>query len=103
VGNCSHEYLDWPGFKQVCKLERQVLRKGEVSTEARYFITSLALKPKALLEIAQRTLGNREPATLGARRYYGRGCLSGADRIGSSSDGGPAQRGVGPVEAEGSQ
>lgn len=47
------DYLDWPGLRQVCKLERQVLRKGEVSTESRYFITSLTLKPKALLEIAR--------------------------------------------------
>lgn len=46
-------YLNWPELKQVCKLERQVLRKGEVSTETRYFITSLALTPKALLEIAR--------------------------------------------------
>ncbi len=40
-----NEYLDWPGFKQVCKLERQVLRKGEVSTEARYFITACSVGP----------------------------------------------------------
>ena len=51
-------YLDWPGARQVCKLEREVFRRGETSTDARYFITSLeGVRPKALLEIAREHWG----------------------------------------------
>lgn len=47
-------YLDWPGAKQVCKLEREVFRRGATSVDARYFITSLEVaRPKALMEIAR--------------------------------------------------
>lgn len=47
-------YLDWPNASQVCKLEREVFRRGETSVDARYFITSLeAASPKALMEIAR--------------------------------------------------
>jgi len=35
------EYLDWPGVSQVCKVERVTERKGKVSSEVRYAITSL--------------------------------------------------------------
>ena len=35
------EYLDWPGARQVCKIEREVERKGKVSHDLRYAITSL--------------------------------------------------------------
>jgi predicted transposase YbfD/YdcC len=34
-------YLDWPGVRQVCKVERLVERKGKRSGEVRYAITSL--------------------------------------------------------------
>lgn len=34
-------YLDWPGAQQVCKLERRCTRRGVVTTEVRYAITSL--------------------------------------------------------------
>lgn len=34
-------YLDWPGVQQVCKVERRCKRRGEVTTEVRYAITSL--------------------------------------------------------------
>lgn len=32
---------DWPGLRQACKVERTVRRKGAVTTEVRYAITSL--------------------------------------------------------------
>lgn len=38
-------YLDWPGLSQVCKLEREVKRRGERSGEVRYAITSI--EPRA--------------------------------------------------------
>jgi predicted transposase YbfD/YdcC len=46
-------YLDWPGMQQVCKIERQVERRGKVSTEVAYAITSLGPKtrPAQLLRI----------------------------------------------------
>lgn len=34
-------YLDWPGVKQVCKIERETVRKAERQVEVRYAITSL--------------------------------------------------------------
>lgn len=34
-------YLDWPGVKQVCKVEREVEQKGRCQVEVRYAITSL--------------------------------------------------------------
>lgn len=44
-------YLDWPGVQQVCKLERVVERKGKISGEVRYAITSLGdeVGPEQLL------------------------------------------------------
>jgi len=35
-------YLDWPGARQVCKLERRSSQNGTQTTEVRYAITSLA-------------------------------------------------------------
>ncbi len=36
------EHLDWPGLKQVCRLERTTTRRGEKSVEVQYAITSVA-------------------------------------------------------------
>jgi predicted transposase YbfD/YdcC len=36
-----NDYLDWPGLKQVCKVERQVEQKGHPEHQVRYAITSL--------------------------------------------------------------
>ena len=36
-----NEYLDWPGVRQVCKIEREVARKGKITRDLRYAITSL--------------------------------------------------------------
>ena len=47
------DYLDWPGAKQVCKLERKVLRKGALKTEQSYAITSLGKGPQSLLKLAR--------------------------------------------------
>jgi predicted transposase YbfD/YdcC len=48
-----HGYSDWPGLRQACKVERTVIRKGEVTTEVRYAITSLGPKvgPARLLAL----------------------------------------------------
>jgi predicted transposase YbfD/YdcC len=46
-------YSDWPGLRQVCKVERTVQRHGTVSAEIRYAITSLGpgVGPAELLRI----------------------------------------------------
>jgi predicted transposase YbfD/YdcC len=36
------QYLDWPCCEQVCKLEREIWRKGKKITQSEYLITSLA-------------------------------------------------------------
>ena len=35
------EYLDWPGAQQVCRVVRQRSVRGEHTTEAAYYVTSL--------------------------------------------------------------
>jgi len=49
------EYLDWPGVRQVCKVERVTERKGKVSSEVRYAITSLgeSVGPDRLLRLVR--------------------------------------------------
>ncbi len=44
-------YLNWPGVRQVCKIERETERKGKVGGEVRYAITNLGeeVKPEQLL------------------------------------------------------
>lgn len=46
-------YSDWPGLRQVCKVERTVACKGKVTTEVRYAITSLGptVGPARLLRL----------------------------------------------------
>jgi predicted transposase YbfD/YdcC len=34
-------YLDWPGAQHVCKVERETTRKGQVTRQVRYAVTSL--------------------------------------------------------------
>lgn len=36
------EFLDWPGLKQVLRLERTTLRNGQKTVEVQYAITSLS-------------------------------------------------------------
>lgn len=36
-----NKYLDWPGVKQVCRLERRTFRKGVWTTEVEYAISSV--------------------------------------------------------------
>jgi predicted transposase YbfD/YdcC len=36
-----NNYLDWPGLKQVLKIEREVEKKGQKESQVRYAITSL--------------------------------------------------------------
>ena len=47
------DYFTWPGAHQVCRLERTVTRRGKVSREVSYAITSLAppVGPAALLRL----------------------------------------------------
>jgi predicted transposase YbfD/YdcC len=35
------EHLDWPGLKQVCRLERTTTRRGQKTIEIQYAITSV--------------------------------------------------------------
>jgi len=41
------DYLDWPGVRQVCKVERVVHRNGGTTREVRYAITSLGETTRA--------------------------------------------------------
>lgn len=40
-------YLDWPGVRQVCKVEREVEHKGQRKVDVRYAITSLGMEAEA--------------------------------------------------------
>ena len=42
-----NEYLDWPGLRQVLKVEREVEQKGQKESQVRYAITSLGPKTGA--------------------------------------------------------
>jgi predicted transposase YbfD/YdcC len=46
-------YSDWPGLRQVCKVERRVRRRGRLSREVAYAVTSLGpeVGPAELLRI----------------------------------------------------
>ena len=49
-----NEYSDWPRLAQVCRIEREVTRKGETTVEVAYAVTSLwphEAGPKRLLEL----------------------------------------------------
>lgn len=48
-------YLDWPGVRQVCKVEREVERKGQRRSAVRYVATSLGpgVGPGRLLELVR--------------------------------------------------
>lgn len=37
-----NEHLDWPGTQQVCRLTRTITRRGQITTEVAYAITSVA-------------------------------------------------------------
>ena len=47
------DYADWPGLRQVCKIERQVVCRGKTSVETAYAVTSLGpeVAPAQLLAI----------------------------------------------------
>jgi len=47
--NALKDYLDWPEAEQVCKVEREVERKGNLTTDVRYAITSLRAEAVRLL------------------------------------------------------
>ena len=40
-------YLDWPGLKQVVKIEREVEKKGQPESQVRYAVTSLGTETGA--------------------------------------------------------
>ena len=47
ASNALEGYLDWPGVKQVCKVERKTKQGKEQEVEVRYAITSLGKEVKA--------------------------------------------------------
>jgi len=47
VSSALSEYLDWPGSRQVCKVERQTERKGKLTRQVRYSMTSLDARTSA--------------------------------------------------------
>ena len=50
-----NDYLDWPGLKQVCKIEREVEQKGRKESQIRYAVTSLGPEagPQKLLKLVR--------------------------------------------------
>jgi predicted transposase YbfD/YdcC len=50
-----NEYLDWPGLKQVCKIERETDKQGHKEQQVRYAITSLSpqVRAKRLLKLVR--------------------------------------------------
>jgi predicted transposase YbfD/YdcC len=54
------DYLDWPGLKQVCRIRRKRIIRGQESTEVAYAITSLPrsrASAKTLLRLSRRHWG----------------------------------------------
>jgi hypothetical protein len=55
-----NDYLDWPGVRQVCQVERRRTIHGETTTEIAYYVTSLPRarsNAKRLLALARRHWG----------------------------------------------
>ncbi len=42
-----NDYLDWPGLKQVVKVEREVEKRGQKESQVRYAVTSLGTETGA--------------------------------------------------------
>lgn len=53
VATALDAYFTWPGAQQVCRIERQVTRRGQVTHEVAYAITSLSPRvgPARLLRL----------------------------------------------------
>ncbi len=54
ASSALNEYSDWPHLAQVCRIEREVTRKGETKREVAYAVTSLwphEAGPRRLLEL----------------------------------------------------
>jgi predicted transposase YbfD/YdcC len=69
-------YCDWPHLAQVCRVEREVIRKGETKREVTYLITSLRpdeAGPERLLEL------NRGHWRIENRLHYVRDVTLGED------------------------
>lgn len=74
-----NDYLDWPGVRQVCQVERRRTIRGETTTEIANYVTSLprARAPaKQLLALARRHWGAIENGV-----HYVRDEAFGEDRI----------------------
>jgi predicted transposase YbfD/YdcC len=70
------EYSDWPHLAQVCRIEREVTRKGEATREVAYAVTSLwphEASPRRLLEL------NRGHWRIENRLHYVRDVTMGED------------------------
>ena len=51
-------HLDWPGLKQVCRIERIVKKNGRPSTEIAYAITSLTAERANAAQLLQYNRGH---------------------------------------------
>ena len=54
ASSALNEYSDWPHLAQVCRIEREVTRKGETTQEVAYVVSSLwphEAGPRRLLEL----------------------------------------------------
>jgi predicted transposase YbfD/YdcC len=74
-----NDYLDWPGVRQVCQVERRRTIRGETTTEIANYVTSLprARAPaERLLALARRHWGAIENGV-----HYVRDEAFGEDRI----------------------
>ena len=51
-------WLDWPGVKQVCRIERVVLKKGKETREIAYAITSLSAEQATAAQLLSYNRGH---------------------------------------------
>ena len=88
VTDALMRYLDWPGHRQVIKVESTRCIKGKETTQVRYAVTSLGpdVPPDKLLGFIRGHWGI-ENRTLRKRRHNGRGRFTGTHRGCASGDG----------------
>ena len=93
-----NEYLDWPGVRQVLRVERRCLPAGAMASRGAlpHHQPGTGGRGHDVAGARARPLAHREPTALGARCEHGRGRLSGPQWIGTAGTGGAAQYGSSP-------
>ncbi len=86
ASSALRQYLDWPGCEQVCKLEREVWRKGKQISQSEYIVTSLT--PERA-DAARLLSLRREHWGIENRLHYVRDVTMGEDRSQIRTGGAP--------------